>query len=42
MMDELRYSNLKFDYDEKGAEVFKEQDRVFDERRFSLQQKPVM
>lgn len=34
-MDELRYSNIRFDLDEKGAEPFKKEDRILDMDRLS-------
>lgn len=35
LMDELRYSNIRFDLDEKGADAFKKQDRMLDMDRLS-------
>jgi hypothetical protein len=35
MMDELRYSNIKFDLDEKGADEFRKKDLEADELRVS-------
>lgn len=35
MMGALRFSNIKFDLDEKGADEFKERDRELDQQRLS-------
>jgi len=35
LMDELRYSNIRFDLDEKGADSFKKEDRILDMDRLS-------
>lgn len=43
LLDELRYSNIKFDLDEHGAELFQERDRKFDQERQSARtRKPMM